>query len=187
MRRGEAEQEQEPLALSLGKSADAAVEQRQEGERAEPLLDLRGRAREEGAVETEDAAHAGPARARSRRGRRRERRAARRSGDVASFVEGRPGIGANRSGQALEQGRLAGAVGPDEAEDLARTRVEADAVQDRARPEFLRDAPDLEDGGGGHQSERRTMNWNWRPGSTLEMPPRACPNVGSGVPSVALP
>ena len=51
-----------------------------------------------------------------------------------------PGVGDNRSRQDADQGRLAGAVGADEAVDLTGANVEGDLAQCADAPEGFADA-----------------------------------------------
>src|SRR5262249_45709380 len=57
-----------------------------------------------------------------------------------------PAVGLERAGEDLEQRRLAGAVGPDDRDPLARLRGERDALQRLALAVALGDVRDVQDG-----------------------------------------
>jgi hypothetical protein len=73
--------------------------------------------------------------------------------DVVAEDGGAPALGVDQTHQDLERGGLPGAIGADEAEDLALADAERDSVQDalsdqtEARPEVLDDVLDLDDVG----------------------------------------
>src|SRR4029078_2932095 len=85
----------------------------------------------------------------------------------------------DHTGDALDQGRLAGAVRADQAVDLARLHVEIDTAQGAHAGILLGQSADLEHGGGRHHSTINGRNVSWairRPTSTLSSVP---PHTGS--------
>ena len=82
-------------------------------------------------------------------------------GDVVAVEHDRAVVGGQEAGDEVEQRRLAGAVGPDEPEDLARVRAsKRDVVDGGDAAEALGDAADLEHDGvasAGRSTGRRTV------------------------------
>jgi hypothetical protein len=70
-----------------------------------------------------------------------------RPGDRLAAEGDRAAIGADDVGDHADERGLAGAVGPEQGEDLAGADVEADVVDDRAAVVDLADVADLEHGG----------------------------------------
>src|SRR4029077_21073889 len=71
----------------------------------------------------------------------------RQTGDVAPVQEHGAGVGLEVSGDQVEEGRLARAVGPDDGGDPAPVDLHADPPEDREAVEALADVADLKHAG----------------------------------------